>query len=80
MPPLPTNSLLYRLLSLGLPDFRLLVPLLQDGLECRSLDGPMELDRSSRSLLGYLLHGSLLVLSSVDNGPCDLPRVAAHEE
>lgn len=66
------------LLSLCLPDLRLLVPLGHDVIEGGTSDGSLELGGLSGPLLGNLFSLTLLVLSPVQHCPVDLTRVALH--
>merc|ERR1719481_2280191 len=63
------------LLSLGLPDLGLLVPLGHDVLEGGSDYGSLELLGSLVPFLGNILLESLLVLPSVEDSPGDLTRI-----
>merc|ERR1711862_654907 len=59
----------HRLLSLGLPDLWLLVPLGHDVLEGGSHHGSLELLGPLVPLLGNILLGSLLVLPPIQHSP-----------
>ncbi len=63
------------LLTLSFSHFGLLVPLGHDVLKCGTDDGPLELLRPLRTLLGGLLFNALLVLPSVEHSPGHLSGV-----
>ena len=65
----------HRLLSLGLPDLGLLVPLGHDVLEGGSDYGSLELLGPLVPFLGNILLQTLLVLPSVEDSPGDLTRI-----
>merc|ERR1719300_323125 len=65
-----------RLLSLSLADFGLLVSLGHDIGESGARDGPHELLRSPRPLLGGLFDHALAVFATVQHRPVDLSGVA----
>ena len=67
------------LLTLGLPDLRLLVTLGQNVLEGGSDNGALELLGLLGPLLGGLLLDTLPVLPPVEDGPGHLPGVPPHE-
>merc|ERR1719251_207992 len=69
----------HRLLSLGLPDLGLLVPLGHNVLESGADHGSLELLGPLVPLLGDVLLGSLLVLPAVEHGPAGLTGVPLEE-
>lgn len=75
-----TFELPYRLFSLRFSYFRLLISLLQNGLQSGSLDGTVEFHISSScSLLWCLLLSALPMLSSIENSPSCVTRVPTHK-
>lgn len=80
-------SLLLVILALGQglslsssTNFGLLVSLGGNGVHGSTDDSTLVLDSLSGTLLGYLFRDSLLVHSSVNNGPGNLTRVLALQE
>ena len=67
------------LISLSLPDFRLLVPLSHDVLKSGTDDSSLELVGALCPLLGGLFFETLPVLPAVQHGPVDLAGVALQE-
>merc|ERR1711962_562790 len=63
------------LLTLGLTDLWLLIPLGHDILKCCSHHRTLELLGTAGPFLGHILLKTLLVLPTVENGPGDVPWV-----